>query len=179
MPNREQEVRDLAIRTRDEARGIIVTTPETFERAGTMLKAIKEVRNQINAIFDPIISAAHNAHKVALDQKKDVEKFYVEADKHLRGQVSEFNRLQEEERNRAAAALAVRGDMALPAEATKVSGVSFVTKWCFEVNDPDAVPKEFTMPDEVKIRRRVEALGESANIPGVRVWKYKSAQVRG
>lgn len=180
MPNRtpQDEVRDLAVQTRERARTIVVTTDETFITAGEMLKEIKTIKDRIDAIFDPIVTAAHKAHKVALDQKKEVTKFYVEADKYLRDQVNEYNRLREERTRQAALALARSGEMSLPQEAAKVDGIGFVHKWCFEVIDPDAVPREYTVPDEVKIRKIVNAMGESANIPGVRVWSYKTASVR-
>lgn len=179
MPDSEQAIQALANQTREEATRLVVTTDETFQAAGEMLKEIKKRRARISEFMDPIIQAAHKTHKTALDQKKTLEKPYIEADKHLRAQVSGYKALQDAARNREALALASRGEMTLPREAATVDGLGFTKKWAFEVIDPDALPKEFTIPDEPKIRRTVEALGEAHNIPGIRVWQYDQPNVRG
>lgn len=60
--------------------------------------------------------------------------------------------------------------------APKVTGVAPVLVWLFEVTDALAVPREFLMVDESKIRQRVQALKGAAQIPGVRV--YSETQTR-
>lgn len=57
----------------------------------------------------------------------------------------------------------------------KVAGVSTKTVWLFEVTDQAAVPREFLMVDERRIREFVQTLKESAKIPGVRI--YSEQQV--
>jgi hypothetical protein len=44
------------------------------------------------------------------------------------------------------------------------------TSWKFAVDNPAIVPHEYFTLDEAKIRKVVNALGDKANIPGVRVW---------
>lgn len=59
-------------------------------------------------------------------------------------------------------------------EPPKVAGVSDRLNWKFEVTDPAALPREYTMPDEKKIGAIVRAMKGDTNIPGVRVWSEKN-----
>ena len=56
----------------------------------------------------------------------------------------------------------------------KVPGISTREVWSFEITDASALPREYLMPDEQKIRRVVQALKENTAIAGVRVWPEKS-----
>lgn len=58
-------------------------------------------------------------------------------------------------------------------EAPKVSGISTREVWLFEVTDPVAVPREYLMVDESKIRKVVGALKADTVIAGVRVYSDK------
>lgn len=58
-------------------------------------------------------------------------------------------------------------------EAPKVIGVSTREVWKFEITDPAALPREYTMPDDTKIRKVVGALKGETQIAGVRVWAEK------
>lgn len=58
-------------------------------------------------------------------------------------------------------------------EAPKVSGISTREVWLFEVTDPTAVPREYLMVDESKIRKVVGALKSDTRIAGVRVYSDK------
>lgn len=59
-------------------------------------------------------------------------------------------------------------------EAPRVVGVATRELWKFEVIDPYAVPREYLMVDESKIRKVVGALKGSTVIAGVRVYSEKS-----
>lgn len=58
-------------------------------------------------------------------------------------------------------------------EAPKVAGINMRDVWKFEITDPNAVPREYLVIDESKIRKVVGALKADANIPGVRVYSEK------
>ena len=64
------------------------------------------------------------------------------------------------------------------ATSTRVDGVSFRYEWDFEIVNPAAIPREYLMPDEKKIRGIVRALKGATNIPGVRAVSRKTAAVR-
>lgn len=56
----------------------------------------------------------------------------------------------------------------------KVAGLSTREVWKFEVIDEKAVPREFLMVDESKIRKYVQAMKGDSNIAGVRVYPEKT-----
>ena len=55
-------------------------------------------------------------------------------------------------------------------EVTDGTGLGFRDNWVFQITDPDAVPSQFLMPNEAKIKSVVKVMKEKANIPGVKVW---------
>lgn len=73
-----------------EAHVFTITDDESFKVAGARMKAIKDFRAQVAALFDPQIESAHMAHKVALDQKKKFETPLIEADKLYRKKRSDY-----------------------------------------------------------------------------------------
>lgn len=52
----------------------------------------------------------------------------------------------------------------------KLAGVSTRTDWDFEITDEAAIPREFLMIDEKKIRAYVKAMKSEAKVAGVRVF---------
>jgi len=58
-------------------------------------------------------------------------------------------------------------------EPPKVTGINYRDVWKFEVTDERAVPRDYCVVDETKIRKIVQALKGDTNIPGVRVWSEK------
>lgn len=52
----------------------------------------------------------------------------------------------------------------------KVAGVSTREVWKFEITDPAAIPREYLVVDEARIRKVVQALKGDAKIAGVRVY---------
>lgn len=65
-----------------------------------------------------------------------------------------------------------------PAPVTRQAGSVLTTRWKCEVFDPELVPRELCEPALKKINSMVTALGDKANIPGVRVWKETSESSR-
>lgn len=59
-------------------------------------------------------------------------------------------------------------------EVPKVAGVSFRETWKFEITDLNAIPREFLLVDETKIRKVVQAMKGDTNIPGVRAYAEKT-----
>lgn len=53
-----------------------------------------------------------------------------------------------------------------------------ISRWVFEVENPELVPRAFCSPDERKIREHVMAEKSAASIPGVRVFEKLSVQAR-
>lgn len=55
-------------------------------------------------------------------------------------------------------------------EKPKTDGLTLRENWTFEIVDASQIPREYLVPDLVKIRKVVMALKEKTNIPGVRVF---------
>jgi hypothetical protein len=62
----------------------------------------------------------------------------------------------------------------IPREAPKVAGLNTREVWKFAVFDEKAVPREFLIVDESKVRKFVQTMKGDTNIAGVRVWSEKS-----
>lgn len=58
----------------------------------------------------------------------------------------------------------------------KVSGVT--NRWAFEITDPTQIPREFLVPDLVKIRKAVVDSKGEVSIAGVRNYQEQSLSVR-
>lgn len=75
-----------------------------LDHAGAILHEIKELRDEIGDTFDPIIKAAHEAHRAAVAQKKKYDDPLKAANDEIRGKVGAFHR-EEERKAREQAAL--------------------------------------------------------------------------
>lgn len=82
---------------------------------------------------------------------------------------AEAARLREAEATRAAAASMPTAPV-VHFEQPKVAGVSSRQVWKFEIVDAEQLPRKYTIPDEKAIGAVVRALGDKADIPGVRVY---------
>lgn len=60
----------------------------------------------------------------------------------------------------------------------KQAGSVVTKRWCFEITEPSQVPREFCDPTPTRIRKYIDAIGESAQIPGVVKWQEKSESSR-
>lgn len=118
-----------------QSQGIIIVSNETYIQAGEQRQVIKGLLKRIDDLMDPVVKAAHEAHKVAVNQKKSVAQPLMDADLLLmrsrlkwegeveRKRIAEENRLRQEaeerERDRQlaeAARLAESGDVAAASE---------------------------------------------------------------
>jgi hypothetical protein len=58
-------------------------------------------------------------------------------------------------------------------EVPKVQGMSFRTIWKFRIVDGTKIPRNYMIPDEVKIGQVVRALKKESNIPGIEVYEER------
>lgn len=61
----------------------------------------------------------------------------------------------------------------------KVEGLSFKTNWKFRITNANLIPREYMIPDEVKIGKVVRALKADTCIPGVTPYPEANPNVRG
>jgi hypothetical protein len=88
----------------EEARAFQVVDAKTYRVAADQLLAIKALRSEADTIFDPIIAAAHLAHKTALAQKAKVDQPLAEAEDLYKVKIGAYDddqrRIQREEERR-------------------------------------------------------------------------------
>ena len=96
MNTQELETRALSIPER--AKTTTITTAAEYIAAGELLKTIKGLSAEIDETFDPIIKAAHTAHKEAITQKNKVAAPLLEAEAILKPRIAGY--LREEETKR-------------------------------------------------------------------------------
>jgi hypothetical protein len=84
----------------EKAKALTVTSDVSYVAATEMLKGIKALRSEVDRTFDPIIAAAHHAHKEACSQKRLTEAPLTEAESIIKAALVRYQ--QEQERVRAA-----------------------------------------------------------------------------
>ena len=149
------------------ARATVVVDQATADEAGDILVAVAGAKKGVLDVVDPMVAAAHQAHKKMTTMRKQMVAPLDEAEKHLRKQLADWARQVEEERLRlereaAAAAEAAleeaRKDEAMaeatgeappqlaiepvadepPAPAVATKGVGFAKRKTIKVVDPKA-----------------------------------------
>lgn len=90
-----KEVTERALTVPEKAQAIIIRSNDDFIKAGEILTAIKSLRKEIDATFDPIIKKAFEAHKEAVAQKKKVDAPLVEAEGIVKPRMAAWNAEQE------------------------------------------------------------------------------------
>lgn len=101
MTENQQELKEQALSIPEQARVITINDAESYERAGGILVRVKALRDKIDQVFDPIISAAFKAHKEAKSQKTKVEEPLVVAEGWLKPQLARWKNEQEQKRREA------------------------------------------------------------------------------
>ncbi len=211
-----------------EAKMILVVDQPSLEKANNFFLVIKGLRKKIADTFNPIIEAAHKAHKEAIAQRKKVEEPLITAEGWLNGQVTAYHqhieklrreeeekarqaaikaemerrKAEEEARIKAAAELEAAGAKeeanammqeaveetekplevyVPPPETPKVvlTGATVKTTWTFEIVNEAIIPRQYLIPDMVKIGGIVRSLKGQTNIPGVKAIEKKSMAATG
>jgi hypothetical protein len=101
-----------------EARTIRIVDSPTYERAGGMLRSIKQALAQIAAKCRPVVDAAHKAHKEAVRQQKEAEAPWLDAERIIKTGMGDY--LAEEERKRQALEAELRAKAAREAEEAQI-----------------------------------------------------------
>lgn len=89
---------ERALTMPEQARAIEISDAPSFEKAGEFLVDVKTLRKAISDHHQPVIEAAHKAHKAALAAKKSYDEPLAEAERIVKGSMTTYQR--EEERKR-------------------------------------------------------------------------------
>ena len=79
----------------ERAHALAVAGDRDYQRAAEWLQDIRALRSEIAAACDPVIRAAHAAHKAATAQKAELERELVEADRVIRAKLAGYHQEQQ------------------------------------------------------------------------------------
>lgn len=189
------EGRDLRISSRTE----YDAAGQYLKRVVGAIKRVAEIFREPKKTTDAAHKAVCRAEATLLAGPREVEQtvrgmmtaYLVEEDRQRRLEQARLQAAErekaEEARRQEADALDAAGDTegavalldqplvapVIELAPPKTAGVAARRKYRFEVYDPAAVKPAYTVPDEVKIRRTVDAHGmdAAALVGGIRVWE--------
>jgi len=87
-----------------QAASIEIRNQAEYDSAMDFLKAVKQAQAQLNALCDPVVKAAHEAHKAATAQRAALVKPFQDAERRVKAKALDY----EEEQERIARAEAKR-----------------------------------------------------------------------
>lgn len=188
------------------AKELQVNSQASLEVAGDIVRILKDLQDEVNKVFEPLVKQAHLAHKAVKNAQNEHLAPLQEAEASLRVKMNTWLRTQEVERLAAIAARQKAEDnlkqqpairkppgytqMVLkalfveppklpevPAPA-KAEGMHTVEDWKWKVVDVAAIPAEYWVLDEDLITKRVNHSKGETNIPGIEVWSEKRAVIK-
>lgn len=175
---------------------------ELWKSIGDMIKEVKatfdpicEAANKAHkaatakraSFLDPLESVYRSVKRLMSDYDAEQERIRREAEEKLREQArkeEEERRLQEaialEQSGQKEVAEAVMeapvyvAPVVIPKVVPKMTGGPvFQKRWDFEITDINQIPRQYMVPDLVKIRQIVTALKDQTNIPGVKAFEKR------
>lgn len=102
----QPDIESKALAVVDNAKALRIVDDATCQNGADMLTAIKAIREEIDLTFDPVITAAHKAHKEACAAKKKHEAPLIEAEFIIKGCIGTYTAAQEQARRAEEARLA-------------------------------------------------------------------------
>ena len=161
--NQETEIETVTTELVQKSNVLAIANRKEYDYAAGLLLNIKNLQYRISKTFDPIIKKAHETHKESLLQKNSLVKPLQEAEAFIKKTMLGYlSTLQ----------LEVKDD------APKVDGISIRSAYSFEIVDESKLPREFLMPDEHKLRKIVQAMGDTIKIEGVRIFPVEILAVK-
>lgn len=182
-PSEEKQI-DIYLK---EAHSLKIETPEGMRSATVFLSNLNKANDKVTAEKEKVTKPLNEALRAERNRWKPVETKLAEAIALVRGVMTKYQtesvKKQKEEEAKIAARVgegkghltaetAVRKmeEIEAPEEvvATEAGSVQFRSVMKFEVMDITMLPKEFLLPNEVKIR---ENMKQGNTIPGVRYYE--------
>lgn len=90
-----EPVEEKALTIVDQARAVKVTDAESYVIAGTLWKAIGDMIKEVEETFNPIVKAAHVAHKAAVEKRAKFLDPLTAAQKDVKRLMSDYDAAQE------------------------------------------------------------------------------------
>ena len=86
IPN-TKEIDTKANQALDASKAILIVSRETYTIAANFLRELKSIEKAIGETFDPVIKAAHDAHKAALAAKAKHAEPIMKAENVVKGKM--------------------------------------------------------------------------------------------
>lgn len=100
MENQESQIKNEALSLQKTAETMLINSSEEYQIATEFLIKCRQSRKKIDEFCDPVISAAHDAHKAALAQKRKLTDPVLVAEKIITPKINAYR--QEQDRIRRA-----------------------------------------------------------------------------
>ncbi|MHB8569657.1 MAG: hypothetical protein ACYC97_05595 [Metallibacterium sp.] len=91
----EVELKESALVIYSRVSTLKVLNNDDYLMAGESLKRIKDIKTQIEAYFEPLVSKANALHKELTNKRADALKLVLESDKIVRAEISRYATEQE------------------------------------------------------------------------------------
>ena len=173
-------------------RTVATKARELEEQRKAITRPIDESKKRVMDLFRGPLDSLEAAGTVLRRAIGAFEQEQEERRRQAQREADEAARKERERLERQAAAAAAKGQeekaaaiteraatvvpVHVTADVPKVAGVATREVWEFEVVNAAALPREYLVPDEVKLRKVVSALkGDAATaVPGIRVWSRRA-----
>ncbi len=146
-------------------------------RTDTLLGNLISDKKMVEKRFEEPVGRAHKVHKALTKERNKTLENYEIAESLIKGKMKEFNMEKDRKALEELSEVTITS-LAPPELRSKLKHTTFTKKYKFEITDPDKVPPEFLAPDIDAIKRKVNAMGEMAKIPGVSVYRDDIVTVR-
>jgi septal ring factor EnvC (AmiA/AmiB activator) len=154
-----------------------IVSREDYDTAIAGLKTASYLLKKMEETFDPLVKSTCAAWKAALEAHKFHSGPIQTAKDRLKALTAKWTRDQEEAARKEAQALKAAQDSLGIQDApmppwssvgnpVKTAGVSIRENWHFEVTDANLLPREYLLPDMVKLNQLARALKGTTSIPG-------------
>jgi hypothetical protein len=170
----------------DEARKEI-TKPIDEEKAAVMAQ-FKPILERLSTAEKAIKSAIIDYEKRCAEERERLQKIadeqaQREADAKRVAMIADAEMAVEQGKPELAEAYLNKAEAVkpMPVNVTKQlrpSGLSMGTRWTFEIVNDALIPREFLIVDEQRLQRYVNAMKESANVPGVKFVAVQSLSAK-
>jgi hypothetical protein len=144
-----------------ELASLKVTNELNYKRAVELGTANKRVLNQIEAFRKAITQPLNDQIKNINSMFKKISARFTENDEKIRKALLTYQNGRKDT------------ETIQNVNASNGGRATIQERWTFEIVNPDLVPREWCIPDEVKIGRAVRA-GLMTELPGVKIFKTKS-----
>lgn len=180
IPETNEKGLDASARATD----LSITTNEEYVAADQFCISLKELEKEVDAAFDQGIADAYKTHRGLVAKKNAYAAPIAEARKIVKAkmvawqEIAEQKRLADEAKMRKDAekrAKKTGGEVpviVVPTSTPEI-GTLIQTRWDFRVVDANSIPREYMIPDLVKIRQVVTALKADTRIPGIETFTKK------